>query len=176
MRNLAGTAATILALMITVPVQAQVHSHDHASPCSDFLARDIKALSAEEVDGLRKGEGVGMALAAELNGYPGPRHVLEMATMLGLSPDQRSSIQSIFEEMEEEAQALGKKIVDLERDLDRAFAEGTIAEGGLEELAGEIGAFRAHLRVAHLRAHLRLLPLLTDSQLREYAMLRGYRR
>jgi len=32
--------------------------------------REIKALSTEEVDGYLKGEGMGLAKAAELNGFP----------------------------------------------------------------------------------------------------------
>ena len=34
--------------------------------------------------------GMGLALAAELNGYPGPAHVIELAKSLGLSEPQRA--------------------------------------------------------------------------------------
>jgi hypothetical protein len=110
---------------------AQARSHDHASPYADFTDREIKALSAEEIEGLQDGDGLGMALAAELNGYPDPRHVLELRVMLGLSSGQESEIQAIFNEMREQARSLGRTIVDLERDLDRSFAEGTITEARL---------------------------------------------
>jgi hypothetical protein len=33
---------------------------------------------------------MGLALAAELNGYPGPAHVIELAKSLGLSEPQRA--------------------------------------------------------------------------------------
>ena len=37
------------------------------------------------------------ALAAELNGYPGPSHVLELADKLELSTEQRASMQRLFD-------------------------------------------------------------------------------
>ena len=36
---------------------------------------------------------MGLALAGELNGYPGPKHVLELAAELDLSEDQRRAVQ-----------------------------------------------------------------------------------
>ena len=37
---------------------------------------------------------MGLALAAELNGYPGPSHVLELADKLELSAEQRAAFTS----------------------------------------------------------------------------------
>jgi hypothetical protein len=136
--------------------------------------REIKALSVDELEGLQNGDGLGMALAAELNGYPGPRHVLELGAMLGLSPGQTSDIQAIFDEMQQQAQSLGRTIVDLERELDRSFAEGTITEARLVELLDAIATNRAVLRATHLRAHLHLFPVLTELQREHYARARGY--
>ncbi len=79
--------------------------------------------------------GLGMALAAELNKYPGPRHVLELGPALGLSVDQESKIQAIFDEMQNEARSFGRLIVELERDLDQTFVEGTISEACLGRIA-----------------------------------------
>jgi hypothetical protein len=39
---------------------------------------------------------MGMAKAAELNGYPGPAHVLSLATQLGLTPDQHQQVTAIL--------------------------------------------------------------------------------
>ncbi len=50
------------------------------SPYVGQEARGIKALSQDDVEGLLAGAGSpfgGMAKPAELNGYPGPRHVLD---------------------------------------------------------------------------------------------------
>ena len=59
--------------------------------------RSIKALSEQQVNELGAGRGMGLALAAELNGYPGPSHVLELADKLELSADQRAKVQRLFE-------------------------------------------------------------------------------
>lgn len=174
MRGALGVLGLALALSPVGPVAAQAHSHDHASPYAAFTDREIKALSAEEVQGLLDGAGLGMALPGELNRYPGPRHVLDMAPMLGLSPDQESAVRAIFEEMQEQARSLGKEVVDLERELDRDFAQGTITDARLEELVGAIARSNAKLRVVHLRAHLRLRPILTESQREQYERMRGY--
>lgn len=155
-------------------VGAQAHSHDHTSPFAGFDDREIKALAAEEVDALLAGEGLGMALPAELNHYPGPKHVLEMGAMLNLSAEQEAAARAIFDDMQAQARELGAIIVELERDLDRSFVDGTITEARLDELVAEIALQRASLRAVHLRAHLRLLPVLTDSQRAQYEQARGY--
>jgi hypothetical protein len=54
-------------------------------PYAGLEARSIKTLSDQQIGDLRAGRGMGLALAAELNGYPGPMHVLELADALGLS-------------------------------------------------------------------------------------------
>jgi len=153
---------------------AQARPHDHASPYAGFTDREIKALSAEEIVGLLNGDGLGMALPAELNRYPGPRHLLELGAMLGLSPDQESEVQAVFDAMQAQAQSLGQTIVELERDLDRSFVKGTITEARLDELLEAIALHRARLRATHLRAHLLVLPVLTESQREHYERARGY--
>jgi hypothetical protein len=40
---------------------------------------------------------MGLALAAELNGYPGPIHVLQLSDKLGLTPEQKARVQSLFD-------------------------------------------------------------------------------
>jgi len=48
------------------------------SPCAGEQDREIKALSATEIAGLREGRGMGYARAAGRDGHPGPGHVLEL--------------------------------------------------------------------------------------------------
>jgi len=115
-----------------------------------------------------------MALPAELNQYPGPLHVLELGEMLDLSIEQHSQIQAIFEVMKEQARSLGQKIVEQERHLDESFAEGTVTETSLGELLEAIALTGAELRATHLRAHLRVLPILTEAQREHYEKARGY--
>src|SRR6266404_5181818 len=74
-----------------------------AQPYSGMQSRSIKALSDQQVADLRAGRGMGLALAAELNGYPGPSHVVELAEKLDLSADQRTRVQALFESMKQEA-------------------------------------------------------------------------
>src|SRR3546814_2442449 len=69
------------------------------SPYAGDEARRIKALSDQEIADLRRGRGMGYARAAELNGYPGPRHVLDMAGALGLAPDQAAAAETLFRAM-----------------------------------------------------------------------------
>jgi hypothetical protein len=58
------------------------------SPYAGQERRSIKALSDNEVRDLAEGRGMGLARAAELNSFPGPMHVLELANELGLSEAQ----------------------------------------------------------------------------------------
>jgi hypothetical protein len=67
--------AAVGLVLIAGPTTAQ-HQHQQ-SPYADLKGREIKALSPEELAQYEAGEGMGLALAAELNRYPGPRHVLD---------------------------------------------------------------------------------------------------
>src|ERR687892_2344181 len=72
-------------------------------PYAGMQARPVKALSDQQIADLRAGRGMGLALAAELNGYPGPLHVLEHADALALTAEQRHRTRSLFEAMKAEA-------------------------------------------------------------------------
>jgi Spy/CpxP family protein refolding chaperone len=134
----------------------------------------IKALSEEEVQGYLSGSGMGFAQAAELNHYPGPKHVLALAEPLQLSAEQRQQTQGIFEAMQAEAVLLGQQLIERERQLETLFAAGTITEAQLEDVVMGIATIRGRLRVVHLRAHLVQKNILTPVQLRHYDVLRGY--
>src|SRR6478735_9303914 len=82
------------------------------TPYAGMQTRSIKALSETQVADLGAGRGMGLALAAELNGYPGPSHVLELADRLELSADQRSRIKGLFDSMKAEAVPLGAKLIE----------------------------------------------------------------
>src|ERR687892_416537 len=102
-------------------------------PYAGMQARPVKALSDQQIADLRAGRGMGLALAAELNGYPGPLHVLELATPLGLSDDQRAKVAEMFETMKREAVPLGEQLIAAETALDRRFADKTITASSLGE-------------------------------------------
>jgi hypothetical protein len=136
--------------------------------------RPIKALSEQQVADLRSGRGMGLALAAELNGYPGPLHLLELADQLALSPAQRTSIRELLEMMKAEAIGLGEALIAQETELDRQFAGRTVAAESLRAITAAIGATQAELRYAHLKHHLLALTIVTAEQMQRYLELRGY--
>ena len=146
----------------------------HQQPYAGFEERPVKALSAEQIADLRAGRGMGLALAAELNGYPGPIHVLEHAQALALTDAQRARTQALYDAMKAEAVALGEALIAEETALDRAFASRAITPDALTQATAAIGLTQAALRAAHLRYHLAQVEVLTPEQVRRYAELRGY--
>jgi hypothetical protein len=162
---------------------AQTHgSHPHsthapsASPYAGLEQRLIKALSDQQIADLRAGRGMGLALPAELNGYPGPVHVLELADTLGLSDAQRDRAKTLFEEMKAETIPLGERIIAEEAVLDRLFADRTITSATLTAATARIATAQGDLRAAHLRYHLAMRDALTLDQIALYDEKRGYRR
>ena len=143
-------------------------------PYAGMQTRPLKALSAEQITDLRAGRGMGLALAAELNGYPGPSHVLELARELGLSETQRAQVQAQFAAMQAETVPLGEELIARERDLDHQFAARTITPASLTTTMDAIGTAQSRLRTAHLKYHLSMLDVLTPAQVRRYTELRGY--
>src|SRR5215475_5012973 len=71
-------------------------------PYAGLQTRAIKTLSEQQVADLKAGRGMGLALAAELNGYPGPVHAIELADQLQLSSDQVRKLKALFEAMKAE--------------------------------------------------------------------------
>ena len=147
---------------------------EHVSPYAGDERQEIKALSAEEARAYLAGEGMGFAKAAELNHYPGPSHVLEMADKLELTDEQRKQTKAIFDTMKAKAKNLGKQLIEKERVLDARFATGEISEAELRQLVAEIADIHGRLRTAHLQAHLAQRQVLTADQVRHYDALRGY--
>ncbi len=155
---------------------AQHHQHKHGpSPYAGMQSRAVKSLSDQQIADLRAGRGMGLALAAELNGYPGPMHVLELADHLGLSSEQRRAVQQLFDAMKAEAIAAGEKLIDGETALDRAFKDRSITPERLAELSAAIGKTQGELRAVHLKYHLTTAEVLSPEQARRYSELRGYR-
>lgn len=168
------TAISLLGLVISGwagPTSAQP-----PSPYAGQETREIKALSPKEFDDLDQGRGMGLAKPAELNRYPGPLHVLELAGELQLSVEQRNGVEASKARMTARARSLGAEILALERELDAAFADRKIDQVRLNELTAQIGAKQGMVRAAHLEAHLETAGLLTPEQISRYDMLRGYGR
>jgi hypothetical protein len=144
------------------------------TPYAGMQARSIKALSDQQIADLRAGRGMGLALAAELNGYPGPNHLLELADKIGLSDAQRASTRGMFEAMKAETIPIGERLIAQEAALDKLFADHAITPEKLNAATAEIGATQAELRAAHLKYHLSTVAMLQPSQIQQYTALRGY--
>jgi Spy/CpxP family protein refolding chaperone len=144
------------------------------SPYAGQERRSIKSLPEREVQDLLAGRGMGFAKAAELNRYPGPAHVLELADRLALTPDQRARTEMLFKTMESDARGLGKALVEQEHALDRLFAAGQITGEALAATVEQIGRLQGQLRRVHLETHLAQSGILTPEQIKRYGELRGY--
>jgi len=144
------------------------------TPYTGMQTRSIKALSDQEIADLGAGRGMGLALAAELNGYPGPSHVLELADRLKLSAEQRAGVQLLFDSMKAEAVPLGTRLIEQEADLDKQFSDRSMTPESLKASTAAVAVTQGMLRETHLRYHLSTAAILNPSQMLKYAELRGY--
>jgi hypothetical protein len=148
--------------------------HGAATPYAGQQDRAIKSLSAKDIDDLENGRGWGLAKAAELNGMPGPVHLLELRREIGLSPAQISAIEEKFRAMKAKAIPLGRRMIELEAQLEHAFANRAIDGTTLKALLSDIATVRGDLRFVHLATHLETPAILSSDQIKTYNRLRGY--
>jgi len=171
-RAITITAALVGLTLTSAPAGAQ----QVLSPYRDQQFTKIRGLTDAEVGELKSGTGMGLARAAELNGYPGPRHVLDAVAggQLHVTPEQNQRVEQIFQGMAGRARSLGDQIIAEEAALDMAFRAGTIDQTDLRSRMSRIAGLRGELRVVHLRAHLETHALLSAAQIGHYNELRGY--
>jgi hypothetical protein len=168
-------AFTLFMILIFMPLSAfSAEEHSHKSKYAGQEKREIKSLSEEDIRELKNGSGWGLAKAAELNGMPGPAHLLEMKDEINLSAKQVLDIEVLYNEMKQTAIPLGLKLIELERDLDHHFSNQTITPELLEELLKAIARVRSKLRYVHLSTHLKTPDILSAEQITLYNKLRGY--
>lgn len=165
--------ALLLAAALASPAAAQ-HGGHHAGPYAGFERREAAGLSAHEVEDLRAGRGMGFALPAELNGYPGPLHALELADRLGLSSAQRARMQALMAAMRAETVPLGEALIAAERALDAVFRSGRATAAEVDQAVEAAALAWARVRAAHLRVHLATREAMSEHQRVMYARLRGY--
>ena len=164
----------IAALAILLSLTAAAATAESLQPYAGLQSRGIKALSDQQIGDLSAGRGMGLALAAELNGYPGPLHVLELADRIDLSAQQRTRVQELFAAMKAEAVSVGHKLIAQEAELDRLFATRSISHANLAAATTAIAETQGVLRATHLKYHLAMVTLLSPAQVRRYSELRGY--
>lgn len=173
MKSILTTAIGLLAMLLFALAQDEANRHG-GTPYAGFEAREIKSLSDQDLAEVRRGGGWGLALPAELNGLPGPAHLLELQEELALSSDQVAEITALFEEMRAEAIAAGKKFIAAEAAVNAAFEGMEVSEEELAVLLAKAAEARATLRMVHLSKHLATPTLLSDEQVLRYSVLRGY--
>jgi hypothetical protein len=147
-----------------------------ASPYRDQQFTRLRGMTDREANDLREGRGMGLARAAELNGYPGPRHVLDAveAGHLTLSSEQVAVVRRLFDQMSREARRLGAALLDEERALETAFGRGTVTEAEMRDRVRRIAVLLGEVRAVHLQAHLATRALMSEAQIRRYQQIRGY--
>lgn len=164
----------VLALMLIATFAFSAASHTHKSKYVGEEKREIKSLSATDIEELQNGKGWGLAKAAELNGVPGPVHLLEMREEINLSAEQVQAIEEIYRKMKQQAVPLGLELIELERELNNHFANQTITDELLVRLLQTIAQVYRELRYVHLSAHLKTPNILKSEQITLYNKLRGY--
>ncbi len=136
--------------------------------------RTIKSLSPDDIAELRRGGGWGLAKAAELNGVPGPAHLLELKDEIPLDEVQVSALTEIFERMKAQAIQQGERLIALERELENHFRNRSITDARLRASLDGIAEARKELRYIHLATHLKTPEILSRDQIEKYNALRGY--
>lgn len=146
------------------------------SPYQHQAQSGLRGLSEDEIEELRAGSGMGLARAAELNSYPGPRHVLDAieAGKLQANRDQVEAVRQIFDGMKSDAQRVGTEILNEEERLEATFRAATMTEPDLRVRVARIATLQSELRAIHLRAHLATRAILSAAQVARYNELRGY--
>ncbi len=160
---------TSFALLLALPALANA-----PSPHADLTDRPIRALSAEQQADLLAGRGMGLALAAELNGWPGPAHVIELAEPMQLTPAQFAATQRLVAEMQAAASSLGARLIGEERALDATFRYRSTTPADLSGRTARIATLQGEIRDVHLRTHLAQAAMLNADQIADYGRLRGY--
>lgn len=175
-QNVLRPAALLGFALLAIPAFAQNDSHSHHG---DHAAHDPSGaptgLSADAVQQLLAGAGMGLARPAEVHAYPGPLHVLELADALDLTDDQRATATRLREAMLARAMPLGHEIIAAERQLDALFMSGEASAEAVEAQTARIAALQGRLRAVHLTTHLEMRDAMTDAQVETYMRLRGHR-
>ena len=169
------TLAVLTILLVALAASAASHpSALLAERVDGQVARTNSALTEAQEQQILAGEGMGQATAAEMTGYPGPRHVLDLGDALKLTTEQRASVQASFDRMNADVRRLGAELVQAERDLYAAFETGAATPAAIDALTTTIAGLQGTIRARHLKAHLETKGLLTGDQVAEYVRLRAH--
>lgn len=169
-----ATLNACCAAVIVAVLPAGCASVPSASHYAGQESRQIKALPATEVAAYVEGKGQGFAKPAELNGYPGPMHVLELSDQLALTSEQKFASEALLLKHKTEVRELGSEYVAAEAALDKLFASRLVTAEALRAAIDDSAKIQSRIRGAHLETHLQQTALLTSEQNAAYQRLRGY--
>lgn len=169
-----GIVAAVLAALGALGSTAIADSNPSPSPYAGEQQRAVKSLSAQDIGDLEAGHGMGLSKVAELNHFPGPKHVLDLAPALHLTEGQMQKIRQQQDDMQQQAQRLGREIIARESMLDALFASRHAEADAVHKLLAEIAQLQGDLRFTHVKAHLATAQLLSQEQIAAYDQLRGY--
>lgn len=176
-RTISIPAALLVAVtVVTSPAVAQdddssmskgrmQQMHGQAEGGMQGMGGMLSGVSEQEKEMLLKGSGLGAGMIAMMNGYPGPKHVLEMGDELELTAAQRESIGTIYGKVKAESVKLGTELVEKDEALAALFTTGSVSTKDVEKRSREIGELQGRLRAAHLNAHVQTHAELTPAQL-----------
>jgi len=153
----------VSSLLLAVPLYTAL-----AAPPAQAGQAAHHACLEEERQAIERGQGFGMGLVADRNGFPGPRHILDMKDELKLSAAQVRDVEQLFDKMHSRAVELGNELLAREAELDRLFAQGVSEEAAVRRLLTESALLRAELRWVHINAHLEARELLSPEQRHAY--------
>jgi hypothetical protein len=136
-------------------------------------SRHVKALSVDQIKQYLQGGSMGYSKPAELNDFPRPERVLELAEPLELTAEQVAATQALLEAHKTQARGVGARLVDAERELEALFRSGRINSAALSSAVRRLVRVEGEYRLVHLEAHRRMHLLLSEEQIRRYAALRG---
>lgn len=167
MRKINILAASFLSVFI-------LNAHAQHSHYAGMESREIKTLSQEDIEELRRGGGWGLALPAELNGVPGPAHLLELKDKIPLTAEQVELTEKLFAQMKESAIEAGERLIQAEQQIEELFSSRSVSENSLLEKLKLAEEARTELRFIHLSQHYQTLQYLSEEQIQSYNELRGY--
>lgn len=147
--------------------------HGQAEGGMQGMGGMLSGVSEQEKEALLKGGGLGAGMIAMMNGYPGPKHVLEMGDELELTDAQRESIGTIYGKVKAESVKYGTELVEKDEALAAMFTSGSVDTGDVEKLAREIGELQGRVRAEHLNAHVKTYDALTPAQREKLSSMQG---
>ncbi|MGH9817940.1 MAG: hypothetical protein ACRD6I_17885, partial [Candidatus Acidiferrales bacterium] len=118
------------------------NAHAAQAPVAVSAEAGHHAFLKLEREAIESGQGFGMALAADRNGYPGPKHILELKEALQLTPQQDAAVRDLMAAMKQKALARGREILAAEARLEEMFRGGR-SEAELREETYRIATLRA---------------------------------